>query len=135
MKINTKLFAGAALLAAGLGFAACSRLGENSVKIVSISPDTVANLTVGAAVDLEVAVSYVLKEKEGSISLVVEKQDNSSICALREKILRGRGTFTFKQRFTVPDTRAVSVSVPLFAGDAEKTEIVDHRLYGVEKKK
>jgi len=129
-----KLFAGAALLAAVCGFAACSR-GVSSVKIVSISPDTTVNLAVGATVELEVAVAYELKEKEGAISLVVQKQDNSPIADLREKILSGKGTYTFKQKFVVPDTHAVSVSVPLFADNAVKTEIVDHRLYGVAKKK
>ena len=115
----------AAVLIAAAGLAGCSLFGSSSVKIASISPEPATELVAGAKADFNVTVDYVMKEKEGWVSLVVEKEDNSSIVEQREPA----------KSFVVPDTRSISVSVPLFPMNAGKTDIVDHRFYKVAKKK
>ena len=113
-----------AALIAVMSIAGCTAETGGTVKIVSISPEAYATVRVGDKVDLKVEVEYTLEKKTGKISLVVQKDDNSSLGSVTENIKEGRGRVTLKNTFTVPETRIVSVFVPMDLEGYNKTMIV-----------
>ena len=124
-----------AALAAVMSFAGCTAKSGGTVKIVSISPEAYATVRVGDKVDLKVEVEYTLTKKTGMISLVVQKDDNSSLGSVTENVKEGSGRVTLKHTFTVPQTRTVIVFVPMDLEGYNKTMIVDSRTYNIAPKK
>jgi hypothetical protein len=105
------------------------------VTISEISPDPKLPLRVGERVKLHVVAGYMLEADTGTVALVVQAADNAGIAQNMEAIVRGNGKSVLEAEFTVPDTRAVQVFVPIHAqGQQGGTSIVDSRAYRVEGK-
>ncbi|MDD5209465.1 MAG: hypothetical protein PHV36_08765 [Elusimicrobiales bacterium] len=125
----------AAALAAVMSLAGCTAKSGGTVHIASLSPEAYATVRVGDKVDLKVEVDYTLEKKTGTISLVVQKDDNSSLGSVTEKVKEGSGRVTLKHTFTVPETRTVTVFVPMDLEGYNKTMIVDSRTYNIAPRK
>lgn len=117
-----------------MAFAGCTAKSEGSVKIVSISPEPYSVMRVGDTVTLKVEVEYTAKSA-GDISLVVQKEDKSSLGSATEAIKAGSGRVTLQQAFIVPETRTVTVFTPLNPAGTSKTMIVDSRTFNIAPKK
>jgi hypothetical protein len=105
------------------------------VTISEISPDPKIPLRAGEVVKLHVVATYMLKDESGIVALVVQASDNTGIAQNMEVISRGNGKSVLDAEFTVPDTRAVQVFVPIHVqGQQGGTSIVDSRAYRVEGK-
>jgi hypothetical protein len=105
------------------------------VTISEINPDPRIPLRVGERVKLHVVAGYMLEAETGTIALVVQAADTTSVAQNMEVISRGNGKSVLDAEFTVPDTRAVQVFVPIHAqGQRGGTSIVDSRAYRVEGK-
>lgn len=133
--MNNRNIGFVAALLAIMAFAGCTAESGGTVKIVSISPQPYATMRVGDKVELKVDVAYTLKKKIGTISLVVQKEDISSLGSVTEKVKEGSGQLTLRHTFTVPDTRTVTVFVPMDLEGYRKTEIVESRTYNIAPKK
>lgn len=125
----------AAALLAVMSFAGCTARNGGTVKIVSISPEPYSTVRAGDKVDLKVVVDYTLEKKSAVISLVVQKEDNSSLGTSRETVKAGSGSVVLAQSFIVPETRIVSVFVPMDLEGSTKTMIVDSRTYNIAPRK
>ena len=106
----------------------------SSVRITQISPDPSVPLHVGDPVNLQVTVAYTLTAESGTLTLVIQAADNSSISNLWEVVGKGSGTITLKASFVVPETGGVVVFVPLSAQGQAATSTVDSRAYKVAPK-
>jgi hypothetical protein len=118
----------------GLGAAASS--SPDSVKIISMSPDTASTLHVGEMVPLEVAVEYTLASAQsGTVTLVVQQGEYGGEPLANEVqvIQKGSGKLQFKKDVTVPQTQAIQVFTPLGAQGATSTTVVDMRAYAVNR--
>jgi len=105
------------------------------VTISEISPDPKVPLRVGERVKLHVVAGYMLEAETGTVALVVQAADNAGIAQNMEAISHGNGKSVLDAEFTVPDTRAVQVFVPIHSqGQQGGTSIVDSRAYRVEGK-
>ena len=105
------------------------------VTISEINPDPKIPLRVGERVKLHVVAGYMLEAETGTVALVVQAADNTSVAQNMEVISRENGKSVLDAEFTVPDTRAVQVFVPIQAqGQQGGTSIVDSRAYRVEGK-
>jgi hypothetical protein len=92
-------------------------------------------LHVGERVKLHVVAGYMLEAETGTVALVVQAADNAGIAQNMDAISRGNGKSVLDAEFTVPDTRAVQVFVPIHSqGQQGGTSIVDSRAYHVEGK-
>ncbi len=123
----------------GLGsLIGCSKGGkaENSIKILSISPSDQAELKGGTAVEIVVEVEYSLKEPNGSIALVVQKDDAmpsiaSSLGNSMEAIKKGTGKVTLRVPITVPNGNSIQIFTPLSIPGEAQTTVVDMRVLNV----
>ena len=97
----------------------------SSVKIVSTSPDTAEPLQVGELVKLHIEVAYTLSTSSGTLGLVVQASDNSSLAQDMEVVNKGSGTIQFDTEFLVPNTKAIQVFTPLSAQSQSSTSTVD----------
>ena len=105
------------------------------VTISEIVPDPKVPLRVGERVKLHVVAGYMLEADAGTVALVVQAANNASIAQNMEAIVRGNGKSVLDAEFTVPDTRAIQVFVPIHVqGQQGGTSIVDSRAYRVEGK-
>lgn len=103
------------------------------VKITSVSPDTGTTLKVGDKVKVRVEVSYALSSDGGTVSLVVQSANNSSLAHNMEVVQKGSGKATLSAEFVVPDSNAVQIFTPLSAQGQTSTSTVDYRAYKVSK--
>lgn len=103
-----------------------------SVAIISTTPGYSETLYVGDTVNLQVEVEYQLSVDSGTLSLVVQESDNSTIRVETEVLTRGRGTTTFDVEFEVPDTKTVQIFTPITAQGQTATSTVDTRAFKVE---
>jgi hypothetical protein len=105
--------------------------GKSSISIVTIEPDTTGTLHVGEQIKLRVVATHTLDADSGTITLVVQAADNSRIAQNFEVISRGNAKTTLEAEFTVPNTKAIQVFVPLMAQGQGPTSTVDSRAYRV----
>lgn len=103
----------------------------STIKIVEISPPTSHVFSVGESVDLRVKVRYVLSEESGTIALVVQAADNSSVAQDNEVIARGAEELTMQAKFIVPNTKVLQVFMPLSGQGQNATSTVDSRAFKV----
>src|SRR5713101_7344671 len=115
-----QLIAGIASLAAALS-AACQRTDVSAsaaptgsfVKIANISPDTSVPLRAGDQV--KVQVDYSLTSNAGTVNLVIQAADHSSLAHNMEVLQKGTGKVTLVAEFVVPHSSAVQIFTPLSA--------------------
>ncbi|HYP12977.1 MAG TPA: hypothetical protein VEQ63_03560 [Bryobacteraceae bacterium] len=108
----------------------------DTVKIVSITPETSAPLRVGQTVSFQVEVEYNLTSADSaSLVLVIQKGESgqSPLANEAEVVRKGKARAVLSKSFVVPDTKAILLFTPLTAQGNTKTEIVDSRSYKVEK--
>lgn len=103
-----------------------------SVAIISTTPAYFETLHVGDTVNLQVEVEYQLSEDCGTLSLVVQGSDNSTIRVENAILARGQGTRIFDVEFEVPDTKTVQIFTPIRAQGQTSTSTVDTRAFKVE---
>ena len=103
-----------------------------AVKIVATSPDHSTVLTAGDVVSLVVEAEYRIDVESGTLSLVVQESDASSITTDTEVVTRGSGTTHFEVEFVVPDTKAVVVFTPLTEQGQSSTTTVDSVAFKVQ---
>jgi len=106
----------------------------SSIRIAKTSPDGSSTLRVGDQINLEVLANYTLNADSGTVTLVVQTADNSTISNQFEVVPRGSGTVTLKSSFVVPETNAILVFAPLSAQGQSSTSTVDHRAFKVTPK-
>jgi hypothetical protein len=87
----------------------------SGVKIVSTSPDRSEALKRGDVVKLQAEVEYQLNTDSGTLSLVIQESDTSTISVQTEVVTRGNGT----------DTKSVLLFAPLTGQGQTKTSTVD----------
>lgn len=104
----------------------------STVKILATSPDLSRTLTVGDAVILEVEAEYRLNADSGTLSLVVQESDTSTIAVHTDVVTRGTGTVEFEAEFIVPETKAVLIFTPLTEQGQTSTTIVDTLAFEVQ---
>jgi len=124
-----------AMLLAVASFAGCTAESGGTVKIVSISPEPYTTVRVGDKVELKMDVDYTLKKTSADITLVVQKEDNSSLGSVKEAVKEGSGRVTLKHAFQVPETRIVTAYVSMSYGGYKATRIVESRTYNIAPKK
>ncbi len=133
-----QLIAGIASLAAALS-AACQRTDVSAsaaptgsfVKIANISPDTSVPLRAGDQVKVQVEVDYSLTSNAGTVNLVIQAADHSSLAHNMEVLQKGTGKVTLVAEFVVPHSSAVQIFTPLSAQGQTSTSTVDTRAYKV----
>ncbi len=113
-------------------FSACSMFSGNKIKIISISPDINEVLEAGDKLDISVTVKYKLRKDNGSVSLVIQKDDVGFVAGVIEPVKKGSGKITLKQSIIVPKTSVLSVYVPLAIEGKRKTDEVDSRVFQVQ---
>lgn len=124
-----------ALILAGCdegGSADDSAPAGSTVKILSTSPVHSESLIRGDLVRLRAEVEYRLNADSGTLSLVVQESDTSSISVQTEVVTRGTGTSVFETEFVVPDTKAILLFTPLTGQGQTKTSTVDTLAFKVE---
>ena len=104
----------------------------SSVKILSTSPDSSEALKRGDVVKLQAEVEYRLNADRGTLSLVIQESDTTTISAQTEVLTRGIGTSVLEAEFVVPDTKAVMIFTPLTGQGQTKTSTVDTLAFKVE---
>ena len=104
----------------------------STVNILSTSPVHSEPLKRGDLVQLRAEVEYRLNADSGTLSLVVQESDTSSISVQTEVVTRGTGTSIFETEFVVPDTKAVLLFTPLTGQGQAKTSTVDTLAFKVE---
>jgi len=133
-----RLVVGVASLAAAVS-AGCQRTdvstsaapGGSLVKIANISPDTSTPLRAGDRVKVKVDVDYSLTSDAGTVNLVIQTADNSSLAHNMEVLQKGTGKVTLVAEFVVPNSNAVQIFTPLSAQGQTSTSTVDTRAYKV----
>lgn len=138
MKTNVVLKSLIVVLVIGLaGFlTSCSSSSskENSVKIVSISPDINTPLQAGSSVEISVDVEYSLKQNKGEITLVLQQGDATPTISLGnvdKPIKKGSGKLTLKANITIPKTDSIQVFTALSIPGESQTTTVDMRVLKV----
>ena len=126
-------FSGAAFFLAGCqqGNVALPAPNGSAISILSISPTADTVLKPGERVTLSVEVSYTLNADKGTVTLVVQSADNSTISNHVEVVTRGSGRVTLKDEFEVPKTGAIQVFTPLSVEGRNNTTTVDIRTFKV----
>lgn len=129
-----------AFLAAGFTcLSGCSKPADtaapagSTISITSISPPTGQQLLVGDKVKMRVAVAYWLAAETGSVGLVVQTANTTSVAQDERAIRKGAGELVFENEFVVPDTKMLRVFVPLSGGEQTATSTLDTRAYSVGK--
>lgn len=103
----------------------------SSVQIISVSPEVSQPLHAGEKIKMAVKVNYTLTENSGTLALVVQGADNSSISSNFEVVTKGDGSLTLESEFVVPSTKAVMIFTPLSGQGQSSTSIVDTRAFKV----
>ena len=106
-------------------------LGGSSVQIISVSPEVSQPLHAGEKIKMAVQVNYTLSEDSGTLALVVQGADNSSISSNFEVVTKGNGSLTLESEFVVPSTKAVMIFTPLSGQGQSSTSTVDTRAFKV----
>ncbi len=106
--------------------------GGSTVKILSTSPDHTKPLRQGDTVQLRAEVEYLLNVDSGTLSLIVQKSDASSVFSHTEVVASGKGTSILEAEFVVPDTKAVMIFTSLNAQGQTTTSTVDTLAFKVE---
>jgi len=129
-----------ALIAVSLSLIGCQRdtphFGTpaptgSSVQIASVSPPITQSLRVGESVKMKVDVNYALTDESGTVALVVQAADNSSIASTMEVVAKGSGTLSLETNFVVPTTKAIQIFTPLSGQGQSSTSTVDSRAFKV----
>jgi ankyrin repeat protein len=116
-------------------------LKDDSVQLVSVSPETEKPLHVGEKVTFEVKVKYNLASVDSAIiSLVVQTElekpllaDESEANEIDAVVLKGSGIVTLKSTVEIPYTTAITIDTPLYYNQGNtSTLIVDSRRYTVQ---
>lgn len=109
----------------------------NSVKILSISPDSTESLNVGDTVEIEVEIEYEIENLPATIGLNIQKGEMTgsgfdSIIASRIEVLNeNKGIITLKQSIKVPNTGSIQVFTPVMSEGGTTTNTADMRSYKV----
>ena len=106
----------------------------NAVTIATIDPHPTSQLRVGDNVKIRAEIAYNLNVETGTVSLVVQGADNSSIAQKVQAIAFGSGKTLLETEFTVPNTGTVQVFVPLHIPGGGSSVVVDYRAYRVAPK-
>jgi hypothetical protein len=107
----------------------------DSVRIISISPNTGAPLRVGESVTFRVEVEYNLVSAEsGQVTLVIQQSESgrAPLANEVEVVERGKSRLVLSKDIRVPDTKTIRVFTPLNVQGGTSTRIVDTRSYKVE---
>ncbi|GEM_PF-6270734 len=113
---------------------------NNSVKIISLLPDTSAPLYVGDTVEIEVGLEYELVKSPATITLNIQKGETGSsvsdsiIASKTEVVNEAKGTINIKQLIVVPETGSIQIFTPLMSEGDHSTTTVDLRSYQVLKR-
>ncbi len=114
----------------------CSPAQElDTIRIVSISPDTGVALRVGEKVTFKVEVEYNLVSTGiGRITMVAQRAEAGlpPIANELEVVLKGAGKLVLSKEVEVPDTKTIQIFTPLTPEGAKSTRVVDSRYYKVE---
>jgi serine/threonine protein kinase len=104
----------------------------NTVRIVSVSPNTDHPLSVGRNYDIEVTVEYALKAENGYIMLAIQRGDSiTSLAHTTKPITKGKGKIILKASIVVPSVNSIMVFTPLYPQEETGTTIVDTKVYKV----
>ena len=116
----------------------CDRsVSGNSVKIVSISPDTSKPLYVGQTVTVEVEVEYKVGKTPATITLNIQKGEmtgtgfDSVIASKEEVVFEKAKSIILRHQFKIPETRSIQIFTPLQMEGQTSTSTVDTRSYKV----
>ena len=80
---------------------------------------------------LKVHVAYALTADSGTLGLVVQDANNTPIAQSFDVVLKGSASQVLEANFTVPNTKAVQVFVPLSAQGQAATSTVASRAFKV----
>lgn len=108
----------------------------DSVKIVTISPDTTTPLRIGETVAFRVELEYNLTTADsGTVTLVIQQGESGrqSLGNETEVVHKGRGRIVMSKDVVVPDTKAVLIFTPLGVQGSTSSRVVDNRAYKVVK--
>lgn len=103
----------------------------STISITEIVPSTSEALKVGQLVHLRVNAAYALTADSGTLGLVVQDAKNAPIAQSLDVVLKGSTSQVLEVDFTVPDTKAVHVYVPLSAQGQAATSTVTSRSFKV----
>ena len=78
--------------------------------------------------------AYALTADSGTLGLVVQDANNTPIAQSLDVILKGTASQVLEADFTVPDTKAVHVFIPLSAQGQSATSTVTSRSFKVVSK-
>lgn len=106
----------------------------SSVQIVFVSPPVNTELVVGEKVKLKVDVKYALTGDSGTLGLVVQSSDNSSVAQNFEVVNKGSGQSSLEAEFVIPQTKVIQIFTPLSAQGQNSTSTVDSRAFKVVSK-
>jgi len=122
---------------------------ENTVKIVSISPDNSKPLHIGDNVEMELDVEYSVSRSPAQIGLNIQNGDISNeefvnsigeesdkvlallIATKSEVISKKQGNVIIKQSFVVPEVSSIQVFASLMLEGDQSTDKVDTKFYKV----
>jgi hypothetical protein len=114
----------------GRGSAPAAPSGS-TVNIVEIVPSASETLAVGQKVNLKVKAAYTLAAESATLGLVVQDAGTVGLAQTVAVVSRGSGNEELSVEFTVPDTKAVQVFVPLTVQGQSSTATVSSRVYKV----
>jgi hypothetical protein len=103
----------------------------STVNIIEIAPSASDALVVGQKVSLRVKAAFTLAAESGTLGLVVQDAGTTGLAQTMSVVFRGSGTEELAVEFTVPDTKAVQVFVPLSVQGQSSTATVSSRAYKV----
>jgi hypothetical protein len=103
----------------------------STIGITEIAPSTGEPLKVGQSVHLKVHVAYALTADSGTLGLVVQDADNTPIAQSFDVVFKGSANQVLEANFTVPNTKAIQVFVPLSAQGQAATSTVAGRAFKV----
>jgi len=106
---------------------------DREVKITSIQPDN-TSLTAGQTVKLTVAAAYTLPPQGGNVGIVVQDSKKGLVANKLVPVKGGSGTINEEIEFKVPATDKVSIFVPLYIKDENKSVNVSSKEYTVRPK-
>ena len=133
--MKNKIFLHAALsfmLLSAISFTACA--DTDSVKIISLTPGNDKPLYVGSTVTITAEVEYNLQSANtASITLVIQQAETGHRPLANEidVALKGTGKIKLSKGIVVPETRALTIFMPLTPEGNQSTTTVDSRMYKV----
>jgi hypothetical protein len=136
--MKSKIFIHAAHVLILLALTSISALaGQDSVKIISLTPGNDKPLYAGSTVSIKVEVEYSLHSANtASLRMIVQRAESGHKPLANEVdvVLKGTGTLKLAKEIKIPDTRALQIFMPLTPEGAQITTTVDSRMYKVLKK-